>query len=241
MARGIIGAYPRMNLVLPLTSLSRLRRRGPHSAAMSASFSFFSKSKSAKPSGSGTTVAVRTVVKRVSTPTPAQGPDEGRLKVVAREDTPASSVSSGSKRKSEALAVPRVVKRLRASASPGVETPSRASSSVPSARSSLPPVSSSLAPSPSRSLSPLTSASDRSTPDKSLPAARQCWTEDDGHLGPGFLSCEDVVKRLMKDYVPCKCTSVGVCVILTLCMRQISRILTTLTTSPSMRTPQNTP
>ena len=80
---------------------------------MSASFSFFSKPKAMKPAGSGTTVAVRTVVKRVPPPTAAQGSAEGRIKVVAREATPASSVSSGSKRKLEVSTVPREVKKLR--------------------------------------------------------------------------------------------------------------------------------
>lgn len=177
---------------------------------MSAPFTFFSKSKSSKPSGSGTTVAVRTVVKRVSTPAPAQGPNEGRLKVVAREDTPASSVSSGSKRKLEAAAIPRAVKRLRSSPSPGFEIPSRASSSVPSIRSSLPPTASSIAPTPSRSLSPLTTASDRSTPDNVLPAPRDLWTEEEGHQGPGFLSCEEVVTGLMGGYVSCE--SFAICI-----------------------------
>ncbi|EKM60394.1 uncharacterized protein PHACADRAFT_132924 [Phanerochaete carnosa HHB-10118-sp] len=168
---------------------------------MSTSFSFFSKPKSSKPAGSGTTVAVRTVVKRVPPPTAAQGPAEGRIKVVASDATPASSVSSGSKRKLEVPEVPREVKKLRTSASPGVESASRASSAIPSARSSVPLTESSLAPGPSRSLSPLTSASSRLTPDDALPVARSCWSEEDGRPGPGFTSSEDIVRRVMKGYV----------------------------------------
>ncbi|GJE94257.1 DOT1-domain-containing protein [Phanerochaete sordida] len=168
---------------------------------MSTSFTFFSKPKAAKPVGSGTTVAVRTVVKRVPPPTAAQGSAEGRIKVIARDATPASSVSSGLKRKLDSLAVPREVKKLRTSASPGAESASRASSAIPSARSSVPPTESSAAPGPSRSLSPLTSSSSRLSPDNVLPVVRSCWSEEDGRPGPGFTSSEDVVQRVLKGYV----------------------------------------
>ena len=171
---------------------------------MSAPFAFFSKSKSAKPTGSGTTVAVRTVVKRVSPPAAVQGSAEGRIKVVARDATPASSVPSGTKRKLDAPEVPREVKKLRKLPSPGAESASRASSATSSARSSVPPTESSVAPGPSRSLSPLTSASERSTPEKTLPVARRCWSEEDGRPGHGFTSSEDVVRRVIKNYVACK-------------------------------------
>lgn len=179
---------------------------------------FFSKSKTARPSGSGTTVSVTTRVVAVKKPTASRGSSgpSGSVQVVARDGTPSSSVSVPHKRKPDVPAAPSQVKRPRTSASPSVEPPSRASSSAPSARSHV----STREPSPlrSRRTSPSYSVSTFSTPEPPEPhnsGTRQWWTKEDGRPGSKFMSYERTIRENIKSYVTCAST-------LTICQSHFS-------------------
>lgn len=176
-------------------------------AAPRSDFSFFSKSKPGKPSGSGTTVTTRVITKKV--PAPAAGAQasqgSGAVKVVARDATPSSTISSSSKRKLEASAIPPKVKKQRISASPSVGLSSRASSAAPPTRApelargtSAP----SRRPS-SRSRSPSVAVTPKNADADAEP--RRIWTEEDVKLGSAFLSVEAVVRENMKHYERCTC------------------------------------
>ncbi|KAI0962913.1 hypothetical protein AcW1_000145 [Taiwanofungus camphoratus] len=170
--------------------------------------SFFSKSKSSKPGASNTSPV--TVTTRVVTVQRAPDP---RPDVTARSATPASSSSTpglepAKKRKlaqSEARSTNAKRQRVSSSnASPANEAlaKSRGSSSTPSSRSSGSSRQDSLSRSPMPLKRSLESRS-RSTSVFDVPEAsepRECWIEEDGRPGPGFLTSEVVVRDLMKTY-----------------------------------------
>ncbi len=192
--------------LLPFLAM-QAQRQQPQS---STDLSFFSKPKNTK-SGSSTPVTRSVVTTRVVTThrTPATSKPPGAVKVVARDTTPASTSRASHsatppvarKRKVAHDAPPSQpkVKKPRLSTSPA---PSRASSFAPSAHPSGPATrQSSLVPRGAGRNSRAHSAA----PSPPLPPVpRDLWIEEDGRLGPDFVSCEDVVKKLMGSYKACK-------------------------------------
>ncbi|KAH9949527.1 histone methylation protein DOT1-domain-containing protein [Amylocystis lapponica] len=180
----------------------------PAARPSTSDLSFFSPSRPPKPGASAPAPAL--VTTRLVT---LHHPSGGALKVTARSATPGSSSSTPApdplpKRKAADLDVLlRNPKRQRlsspaASARSRSEAASRASSSTPSSRPLGPTRPISLT---RRSFATHEEPGDRSrsgsavpTPAPSLP--RECWTEEDGRPGPGFLSSESVVRDLMKTY-----------------------------------------
>ena len=172
----------------------------------SSDLGFFSKSKSSKPSGSGTTVTVTkriVTVKKVATPKNTPGP----VQATARDGTPSSSSSLPHKRKPDtASATPSPAKRPRISASPSIEPPSRASREprLQSRRGSVSPARST----PARSVSAVATPD---PPETHHRPKRRWWTAEDGRLGDDFMSFESVIRDNLKDYVSCASAYIVMC------------------------------
>jgi [histone H3]-lysine79 N-trimethyltransferase len=87
----------------------------------------------------------------------------------------------------------------------------RATSSIPSSRQSSRPRTVASSPDPDYSASRSRSVS--SFPSVETPILRPCWIEEDGTPGPGFISNEDVVRKLIENdknyYKGCECTFIG--------------------------------
>ncbi|KAI8983191.1 S-adenosyl-L-methionine-dependent methyltransferase [Trametes punicea] len=180
--------------------------------ASSSDLSFFSKPKYAA-AGSSTVVTTRVVaVPRFPDPR-ARAP---AIKVTA-QPTPFSSKSTretvDAKRKREEALLQFNHKKRRLSSGiskseeartpqPRTRAPSVAASTSSSASSRQP----SIAPSPvsntqtSSASAPSTRATSVASSAAPPVAARDCWIDEDGRPGPGFLSSEIVVKDLMKAY-----------------------------------------
>lgn len=203
--------------VVGLSSQHLLTMQAQRQTQSSTDRSFFSKPKNAK-SGSSTPVTRTVVTTRVVTTHKTAGTSKlsGAMKEVARGGTPVLSRASHSatpppetarKRKTphDQSAAPPKVKKPRLSTSPST---SRASSLAPSTHLSVPLTrQSSLAP---RGVG-RTSRSASVAPLQPLPPVpRDLWIEEDGRLGPGFVSCEEVVKKLMPTYKACMYLSVSV-------------------------------
>ncbi|KDQ54976.1 hypothetical protein JAAARDRAFT_134579 [Jaapia argillacea MUCL 33604] len=176
-------------------------------AQSAASDFFFTKSKSSKPvasSSSSVVVTTRVVAvpRKVCTPTPVQ--------VAQRSASPASSSSSlpptkTKKRKSpDASTSSQRLKRSRPATplddgSLSLRSNYRTKSSTPS--SSLPPsLPRTMAPTPEPIFRSSRSRSTSAFPSTETPVPRPCSITETGSPGPSFLSCEDVVKRLMRSY-----------------------------------------
>lgn len=167
-------------------------------------FSFFSKPSKPNTQKTGSSVVVTArVVQR-----PAAGSSSSTSKAVARQSTPqtaspsrsaSASQSSLKKRKDAANldAVHPPLKKSRISPSPEhSRAPSLAPSLFPSATSSR---HSSLAPVADEDLSRAGS----SVPEIAVHSPRECWSEEDGKT-QGLLSCEEVVRDMVKTYKACE-------------------------------------
>ena len=134
---------------------------------------------------------------RLTAPFPPSTRDTDAFMKRKREDPPAGVVVKR-RRVSPAphkphTAQPLAAKHTAASPSPSSSSSSRYTSVAPS----------SLSPEPGPS-SPSTRATSVASMGPSQHEGRKCWIDADGKPGPGFVSSELVVQRLMKRYKRCE-------------------------------------
>ncbi|EMD41366.1 hypothetical protein CERSUDRAFT_146284 [Gelatoporia subvermispora B] len=174
--------------------------------------SFFSKSKS--PNVGASSASPITVTTRVVAVQRPPNPASGALKVTARSATPVAKSETppptlGKKRRADVEERDLLaVKKPRLGSAPS-RSQSEARSRAPSVAPPLeaPPPTTASASRSSRRSSPLNAEAESSRsrsasvfPIPEPPAPRKCWTEQDGQPGPGFLSSEVIVQRLIKSY-----------------------------------------
>lgn len=184
--------------------------------------SFFSKSKNANFDASTTTTTTTTVTRRVTVV--AQAAPDLRIRALkstvhppAPQPTPEPSETTGSKKRKSAEPPSQVTKKARKSSPPESSVtdrrmstevhPSPSHLTEPQPSSSSSSRRSSRHGSAARSHTPLRPARESRSRSTSVfptevPAPRNCWIREDGRPGPGFLSSEIVVSRLMRFYVP---------------------------------------
>lgn len=177
--------------------------------ASSTDLAFFSSSTSST-SGSSTYVTTRWIPVTFDHPSRAGAPT---IKVTAQEaprpiPPRPRKADAVHKRKSEDALTRPYSKRRRVSPSHDTRSApeTRASSAVPSpgSRRQTSLARSYLSPSYSSTRATSSTPSTRSSVGPLPGPPRECWIDEDGKPGPGFLSSEAVVQKLMKGYKACK-------------------------------------